>query len=111
MTRWLGNPSRGGELGWSDLQTAAWFCLSNQVTTVLRPDRHALDHPPLRRTMRHLPRLASTIVPLLVLASDLAAQRGEVTAERSGRANAAGARMARVEARAGSLRITGREGV
>ena len=61
--------------------------------------------------MRHLPRLASSIVPLLVLASHLGAQRGEVTAQRSGRANAAGARMARVEARAGSLRITGREGL
>jgi hypothetical protein len=61
--------------------------------------------------MRQLPRLATTIVPLLLATSELHAQRGEVTAARSGRASAAGARIARIEARAGSLRITGRAGL
>ena len=61
--------------------------------------------------MRQRLRLASSTIPILVLASDLGAQRGEVTAQRAGQANAAGARTARIEARAGSLRITGRDGL
>lgn len=60
--------------------------------------------------MRQLLPVVTAIVPLL-LARELGAQRGEVTAQRSGRVSAAGARLARIEARAGSLRITGREGL
>jgi DUF4097 and DUF4098 domain-containing protein YvlB len=52
------------------------------------------------------------IVSALVTAPALEAQwRDEFTAPRSARVNAAGARMARIEARAGSLRIEGRAGL
>ena len=61
--------------------------------------------------MRQLSGVATTIAPLLLFAADLSAQRGEVTAQRSGRASASGARVARIEARAGSLRITCRAGL
>lgn len=60
--------------------------------------------------MRRLQQLAIATIPLVV-ASNLDAQRGDVTAERSARVNAAGVRIARVEARAGSLRIEGRAGL
>jgi hypothetical protein len=52
------------------------------------------------------------IVSALVAAPGLEAQsRGHVTAPRSARLNAAGARMARIEARAGTLRVEGRAGL
>ncbi len=52
------------------------------------------------------------IVSLLVTAPAAPAQfRGEVTAPRAARINATGARLARIEARAGSLRIEGRAGL
>jgi hypothetical protein len=49
---------------------------------------------------------------LLVTANALEAQRrDEVTAPRAARVNVAGARMARIEARSGSLRVEGRAGL
>jgi putative adhesin len=56
----------------------------------------------------------TTLAILSVLVSASAAQaqsRGEVTAPRSARVNAVGARMAQIEARAGTLRIEGRAGL
>jgi hypothetical protein len=54
----------------------------------------------------------TTLVSILVTAPALEAQRrDEVTAPRTARVNAAGARMAQIEARAGSLRIEGRAGL
>jgi hypothetical protein len=61
--------------------------------------------------MRTLPHVATALVPLLVVTSDLGAQRSEVTAPRSARVSATGARTAQIEARAGSLRIEGRAGI
>jgi hypothetical protein len=52
-----------------------------------------------------------TIVSLLTLATETEAQRSELTAPRSARVSASGARLARIEARAGSLRIAGRAGI
>jgi hypothetical protein len=56
----------------------------------------------------------ATLAILSVLVSAPAAEaqwRDEVTAPRSARANAAGARMAEIDARAGALRIEGRAGL
>jgi hypothetical protein len=63
--------------------------------------------------MRSLPRVATLAsVSLVLSAPALAAQRyGEVTAPRTARVSAAGARMAQIEARAGSLRVEGRAGI
>jgi hypothetical protein len=61
--------------------------------------------------MRTLLHVATALVPLVLVPSDLGAQRNEVSAPRSARVNAAGARLAQIEARAGSLRIEGRAGI
>ena len=62
------------------------------------------------RSHSHVATLA--ILSVLVSAPAAGAQwRDEVTAPRSVRANAAGARMAQIEARAGTLRIEGRAGL
>jgi hypothetical protein len=63
--------------------------------------------------MRTHSRVATlAVVSALLSAPAVEAQwRGEVTASRSARVNAAGARLARIEARAGTLRIEGRAGL
>jgi putative adhesin len=63
--------------------------------------------------MRPLLRVATlAVVSNLLTAPGAEAQwRGEVTAPRSARVSAAGARMAQIEARAGTLRIDGRAGL
>jgi hypothetical protein len=63
--------------------------------------------------MRSHARVATlTVLSVLVIAPAAEAQgRVEVTAPRSARASAAGARLARIEARAGTLRIEGRPGL
>jgi hypothetical protein len=62
--------------------------------------------PSLRRSA------AAAALLLLLTTPELSAHdRGEFTAPRAARVNAAGARMARIEARAGSLRVEGRDGI
>lgn len=63
--------------------------------------------------MRSHPRVAPLAIAFVLVSAPAAeAQwRDHVTAPRSARVNAAGARMAQIEARAGSLRIEGRAGV
>jgi hypothetical protein len=60
----------------------------------------------------HLRDATLAIISVLVPASAVEGQwRDQVTAPRAARASAAGARMARIEARAGSLRVEGRVGL
>jgi hypothetical protein len=62
--------------------------------------------------MRSYSRVATlAMLSVVVSAPAVEAQHDDVTAPRSARVNAAGARVARIEARAGTLRIEGRAGI
>ncbi len=62
--------------------------------------------------MRSYSRVATlAMLSVVISAPAVEAQHDDVTAPRSARVNAAGARMARIEARAGTLRIEGRAGI
>jgi len=66
----------------------------------------------IRATMRSLTRITTlALASLGVSATAAESQRSDLRAERAARVNAAGARLARIEARAGNLRVEGRAGL